>query len=144
MNHLTTKRVPQPRSILGVILVSSMILTGLTGCQSTLFKDEPVPEPIYVPQLSLGDSQVLTILAGRVPCDTALPMQCLLAKQQGSTELFQIPYNWIEGFTPASNVEYTISASPMIDNNLLDNETQGLTGHWVLNNIIDQRLFRVQ
>lgn len=126
------------------IFTSGMLLTGLTGCQSNLFKDEPVPEPLYVPKLSLGDSQVLTILAGRVPCDTALPMQCLLAKQQGSTELFEIPYDWIEGFTPAANVEYTISASPMIDNNLIDNKSNGLTGHWVLNNIINQQFMSVQ
>ena len=131
-------------SLIGAALASSMALTALTGCQSNLFKTEPVPEPIYVPQLSLGQSQVLTILAGRVPCDTALPMQCLLAKQQGSAELFQIPYDWIEGFTPASNTEYTISASPMIDDKQRDNETHGLTGHWVLNNIINQRILSVQ
>lgn len=125
-------------SMLQAIIASCTVLTAMTGCQSNLFKNEPVPEPIYVPNLSLGESQVLTIMAGRVPCDTALPMQCLLAKQQDSAELFQIPYDWIEGFTPASNVEYIISASPMIDNNKLDNEAHGLTGHWVLNSVMEQ------
>ena len=103
-----------------------------------------MPEPLYIPQLSVGETQVLTILAGRVPCDTALPMQCLLAKQDGSEQLFQVPYDWIEGFTPTANMQYTISASPMIDNNLIDNETRGLTGHWVLNSIINQQFMSVQ
>ena len=131
-------------SIIGVLIASSTVLTGLTGCQSNLFKKEPVPEPIYIPKLSLGEPQVLTILAGRVPCDTAKPMQCLLAKQQDSAELFQIPYDWIEGFTPASNVQYTISASPMIDDKQLENAAHGLTGHWVLNDIIDQQVLSLK
>ncbi|WP_227430110.1 DUF4377 domain-containing protein [Psychrobacter sp. I-STPA6b] len=121
-----------------------LILVALTGCQSSLLKKEPVPEPLYIPQLTVGDSQILTVLPGRVPCNTALPMQCLMVKTSESAELFQIPYNWIEGFDPMPNIEYTISASPMIDNKQLNSETQGLTGHWVLNRIINQRVLSVQ
>ena len=114
-------------------LFITMVLAS--GCQSNVFKREPVPEPRYVPTIILGEAQTLTILPTRVSCESALPMQCMLAKSAASGEIFQIPYDWIEGFSAVPGMEYQISVRPQVDEN-----KQSLTGHWTLQNIISQRM----
>lgn len=112
-------------------LIAAMVLNG---CQSSMFKSDPVPTPRYVPTIILGEAQNLTILPTRVPCSSALPMQCLLAKTASSGEIFQIPYDWIEGFEPRTGIEYQIVARPQVD------EALGQpTGHWTLQTINSQR-----
>ena len=117
--------------VMGGILIGLMTLSG---CQSTMFKRQPVPDPRYVPTIVLGEIQNLTILPARVSCASTLPMQCLLAKTTATGEVFQIPYDWIEGFEARPGTEYQISARPQIDEG-----RQSLTGHWTLQKIISQR-----
>lgn len=117
--------------IMGGLLVGLMTVSG---CQSNIFKRQPVAEPRYVPTIVLGDIQNLTIMPTRVSCASTLPMQCLLAKTSSTGEVFQIPYDWIEGFEAKPGMEYQISARPQIDEG-----RQSLTGHWTLQSIISQR-----
>lgn len=114
------------------MLISIM---AISGCQSNPFKREPVPEPRYVPTIILGDSETLSILASRVPCTSALPMQCMLAKTQESGEIFQIPYDWIEGFEAKPGREYVLRVRPQIDE-----AQQRRTGHWTLQTIVSERM----
>lgn len=114
-------------------LLCSTIL--LSACQTSPFAREPVPEPRYVPTIVLGDAQTLTIMPTRVACQSALPMQCLLAKSAKDGSVFQIPYYWIEDFKPEPGTEYVISARPQIDEN-----SQSPNGHWTLQNILSQRM----
>lgn len=111
-----------------------MAITAISGCQSNVFKREPVPEPRYIPTIILGEAQSLTILPNRVACASALPMQCMLAKTSTTGEVFQIPYDWIEGFEAKPNMEYQITARPQIDES-----KQSQTGQWTLQNIVSQR-----
>lgn len=120
-------------SLAGVLAVT----VGLSACQSNPFKREPVPEPRYIPDIALGEVQNLTILPNRVPCSSSLPMQCLVAQQSGSSEMFQIPHDWIEGFEPRAGVEYLISARPQIDQN-----KQAATGYWTLESVLSQNVVR--
>lgn len=109
--------------------------TVLSACQSSPFAREPVPEPRYIPTITLGEAQTLTIMPTRVACESALPMQCLLAKSSKDGSVFQIPYDWIEDFKPSLGLEYVISARPQIDEG-----QQNLTGHWSLQKILSQRM----
>ncbi len=113
------------------VAVATMSI-GLSGCESNPFKREPVPEPRYIPDLVVGELENLTILPMKTPCDSSMPMLCLVATNaQGQT--FQIPYDWIEGFRHAEGVGYVISVRPQIDAN--KNE---MTGHWVLDRVVSQ------
>lgn len=118
--------------VMGSVLLA---MAAITGCQSNVFKREPVPEPRYIPTIILGEAQSLTILPGRVSCESALPMQCMLAKSTATGEVFQIPYDWIEGFAGKPDIEYQITARPQIDQG-----KQSLTGYWTLQNITAQRI----
>ena len=120
------------QQMLSASLVMAMVT--LSGCQTNPFHREPVPEPRYVPTIILGEAQSLTILPSRVPCSSALPMQCLLAKTANSGEIFQIPYDWIEGFAARPGIEYQIIARPQVDEG-----RQQPTGHWTLQTINSQR-----
>ena len=107
----------------------------LSACQTSPFaKKDPVPEPRYIPSVVLGEAQTLTIMPNRVACESALPMQCLLAKARDGS-VFQIPYDWIDDFAPSLGTEYVISARPQIDEG-----QQRATGHWTLQNILSQRM----
>lgn len=114
-------------------LLSSVTL--LSACQTSPFSRQPVPEPRYVPTIVLGEAQTLTIMPQRIACASALPMQCLLAKSNKDGSVFQIPYDWIDGFVPTLGVEYVISVRPQIDEN-----QKSLTGQWTLQNILSQRM----
>ncbi|MGO1490025.1 MAG: DUF4377 domain-containing protein [Psychrobacter sp.] len=116
------------------LLLASLMsaATFLTACQ---ISREPVPEPRYVPTIVLGEAQTLTIMPNRVACDSVLPMQCLTAKSSEDGSVFQIPYDWIDGFTPSLGTEYMISVRPQIDEG-----KQSLTGRWTLQNILSQRM----
>ena len=121
---------------------TSLLLAGLlsatallSACQTSPFaKKDPVPEPRYIPNVVLGEAQTLTIMSNRVACASALPMQCLLAKAKDGS-VFQIPYDWIDDFTPTFGTEYVISARPQIDEG-----KQSATGYWTLQNILSQRM----
>lgn len=121
---------------------TSLLLAGLlsatallSACQTSPFaKKDPVPEPRYIPSVVLGEAQTLTIMPNRVACESALPMQCLLAKSRDGS-VFQIPYDWIDDFAPSLGTEYVISARPQIDEG-----QQSATGHWTLQNILSQRM----
>lgn len=113
-------------------ILSSSIL--LSACQTSPFTREPVATPRYVPTIVLGEAQTLTIMPARVACESALPMQCLLAKSKDGT-VFQIPYDWIDDFRPKSGTEYVISVRPQIDEG-----KQHPTGHWTLQNVLSQRM----
>ncbi|MBF2718548.1 MULTISPECIES: DUF4377 domain-containing protein [unclassified Psychrobacter] len=106
----------------------------LSACQTSPFAKDPVPEPRYIPSVVLGEAQTLTIMPNRVACESALPMQCLLAKSRDGS-VFQIPYDWIDDFAPSLGTEYVISARPQIDEG-----QQSATGHWTLQNILSQRM----
>ncbi|MGM8897937.1 MULTISPECIES: DUF4377 domain-containing protein [unclassified Psychrobacter] len=110
-------------------------VTLLSACQTSPFARKPVPEPRYIPTIVLGDAQTLTIMPNRVACASALPMQCLLAKSNKDGSVFQIPYDWIDDFTPSLGTEYVISARPQVDEG-----RQSLNGHWTLQNILSQRM----
>ena len=118
------------------MLLASLIsvATLLSACQSSPFAREPVPEPRYIPSIVLGEAQTLTIMPNRVACASELPMQCLLAKSKDGS-VFQIPYDWIDGFKPSLGTEYIINARPQIDEG-----QQSATGHWTLQNILSQRM----
>ena len=121
---------------------TSLLLAGLlsatallSACQTSPFaKKDPVPEPRYIPSVVLGEAQTLTIMPNRVACESALPMQCMLAKSKDGS-VFQIPYDWIDDFAPSLGTEYVISARPQIDEG-----QQSATGHWTLQNILSQRM----
>lgn len=113
-------------------LLCSTVL--LSACQTSPFAKDPVAEPRYVPTIVLGEAQTLTILPTRVACESALPMQCLLAKAKDGS-VFQIPYNWIDDFRPTLGTEYMISVRPQIDEG-----KQQRTGHWTLQNVLSQRM----
>ncbi|MGO2339906.1 MAG: DUF4377 domain-containing protein [Psychrobacter sp.] len=108
------------------------VATLLTACQTSR---QPVPEPRYVPTIVLGDAQMLTIMPNRVACASELPMQCLLAKSSKDGSMFEVPYDWIEGFEPTLGTEYVISARPQIDE-----AEQSPNGYWTLQNIVSQRM----
>ncbi len=110
-------------------------VTLLSACQTSPFSRPPVPEPRYIPTIVLGEVQTLTITPNRVACQSALPMQCLLAKSEQDGSIFQIPYYWIEGFEPKLGTEYVIRVRPQIDEG-----RQSLNGHWTLQNILSQRM----
>lgn len=122
-----------PSALLVAALLSAATL--LSACQTSPFARQPVAEPRYIPSIVLGEAQTLTIMPNRVACASALPMQCLLAKSSKDGSVFQIPYDWIDDFTPALGTEYTISARPQIDEG-----KQQLTGHWSLQSILTQRM----
>ena len=120
---------------------SSLLLAGLlstatllSACQTSPFAREPVPEPRYIPSIVLAEAQTLTIMPNRVACASSLPMQCLLAKSKDGS-VFQIPYDWIDGFTPSLGTEYVISARPQVDE-----AKQSATGRWTLQTILSQRM----
>lgn len=120
------------------LLLTSLLLSAatlLSACQTSPFAREPVPEPRYIPTIVLGEAQTLTVMPNRVACASALPMQCLLAKSSKDGSVFQIPYDWIDGFEPNLGTEYVISVRPQIDEG-----KQSLTGHWTLQNILSQRM----
>lgn len=119
------------------LLLIGMLCTAtlLSACQTSPFAREPVPEPRYIPSIVLGEAQTLTIMPTRVACASALPMQCLLAKSTKDGSVFQIPYDWIDDFKPSLGTEYIISVRPQIDEG-----KQSLTGHWILQNILSQRM----
>ena len=108
------------------------VATLLTACQTSR---QPVPEPRYVPTIVLGVAQMLTIMPNRVACASELPMQCLLAKSSKDGSMFEVPYDWIEGFEPTLGTEYVISARPQIDE-----AEQSPNGYWTLQNIVSQRM----
>lgn len=120
---------------------SSLLLAGLlstatllSACQTSPFAREPVPEPRYIPSIVLAEAQTLTIMPNRVACASSLPMQCLLAKSKDGS-VFQIPYDWIDDFTPSLGTEYVISARPQVDE-----AKQSATGRWTLQTILSQRM----
>lgn len=125
LSKLSLSKLPASIAIAAIFL--------LAGCQTGLFAKQPVPEPRYIPQLSLGKAQQLTVLPTKEPCNSALPMLCMIAKNQ-SGELFQIPYNWVEGFSHTNGVEYVINVKPKIDDN-----KQQMTGKWTLQNVVSQK-----
>ncbi|WP_350558629.1 hypothetical protein [Psychrobacter sp. CAL346-MNA-CIBAN-0220] len=119
-----------------LLLVSLLCsATLLSACQTSPFAREPVPEPRYIPTIVLGEAQTLTIMPTRVACESALPMQCLLAKSSKDGSVFQIPYDWIDDFKPSLGTEYMISARPQIDEG-----KQSPTGHWTLQKTLSQRM----
>lgn len=120
--------------LLKPIATTILAAVVLAGCQGGPFSAQPTPEPRYIPTIELGDAQVLTILPTKVSCDTALPMLCMVAQQESGAQ-FQIPYSWIEGFSHANGVRYQIQVRPQIDVN-----KQEMTGHWVLDNVINQQV----
>ncbi|OLF39491.1 MULTISPECIES: DUF4377 domain-containing protein [unclassified Psychrobacter] len=130
---LSHQHQPKKSSLFLLGLLSSVTL--LSACQTSPFAREPVPEPRYIPTIVLGDAQTLTIMPNRVACASALPMQCLLAKSNKDGSVFQIPYDWIDGFTPSLGTEYVISVRPQVDEG-----RQSLNGHWTLQNILSQRM----
>ncbi len=123
------------------------ITLSLTACQTMTdkmakmnvpgFKQEPVAEPRYVPELIEGAKTTLLIASVKVPCDTVKPMQCMLAKPDNAdTEsVFKIPYNWIKGFKAQPNVAYKISVYPLLD----VNNNNEATGQWQLDAILLQK-----
>ncbi|MDN5619882.1 MAG: DUF4377 domain-containing protein [Psychrobacter sp.] len=120
---------------------SSLLLAGLlstatllSACQTSPFAREPVPEPRYIPSIVLAEAQTLTIMPNRVACASSLPMQCLLAKSKDGS-VFQIPYDWIDDFTPSLGTEYVISARPQVDE-----AKKSATGRWTLQTILSQRM----
>lgn len=118
------------QALLSAVAVSTLVLSG---CQSMPFvKKQPVVEPLYVPELVLGSPQVMTILPKRVSCNSTLPMQCVIAKTQDE-RMLQIPFDWIEGFSPRQGVTYQVSVRPYIDEKL-----QKTTGKWQLQSILTQ------
>ncbi len=119
------------------LLLTSLlsVATLLSACQTSPFSREPVPEPRYIPTIVLGEAQTLTIMPNRVACASALPMQCLLAKSNKDSSVFQIPYDWVDDFKPTLGTEYVISARPQIDQ-----AKQSPTGYWTLQNIVSQRM----
>ncbi|MFK4000281.1 DUF4377 domain-containing protein [Psychrobacter namhaensis] len=121
------------------LLLASLIsvATLLSACQSSPFARESVPEPRYIPSIVLGEPQTLTIMPNRVACASELPMQCLLAKSKDGS-VFQIPYDWIDGFKPSLGTEYIINVRPQIDEG-----QRSATGHWTLQNILSQRMVGV-
>lgn len=125
----------QPKKSTLFLLGLLCSVTLLSACQTSPFAREPVPEPRYIPTIVLGDAQTLTIMPNRVACASALPMQCLLAKSNKDGSVFQIPYDWIDDFTPSLGTEYVISARPQVDEG-----RQSLNGHWTLQNILSQRM----
>lgn len=110
-----------------------LLLTTLTACQST----PPVPEPRYVPNIKLGESLVIDILPNRVPCPSATPMQCLLAKLTGKPDahIFSIDYNAIQGFEARVGTSYTLKVRQEIDQN-----NGKATGQWRLEEILNQNI----
>lgn len=113
----------------GFCVVTSLVLSA---CQSNPFARTPMPEPRYVPTLVAGTVQTLNIASTRQACQSALPMQCLLATDDNG-QAFQIPYDWIEGFTPVQGVSYRINVRPLIDQN-----TGQAVGKWQLVQILSQ------
>lgn len=109
----------------------------LAGCQSNQVKNHIVSNsPTIEPEVILGKSQILTILPTKVACSTPQPMQCFLAKTQDNTvSTFQIPYQWIEGFSALPYTHYQIEVKPWITKH-----EQKLTGKWVLQKIISQKV----
>lgn len=123
-------RVVRVQALLGTVAVSTLLLSG---CQSMPFvKKEPVVEPLYVPELVLGAPQMMTILPKRISCNSTLPMQCVVAKTQDQ-RMLQIPFDWIEGFSPRQGVTYQVSVRPYIDE-----KQQKKTGKWQLQSILTQ------
>ncbi|MDO4894497.1 DUF4377 domain-containing protein [Moraxella sp.] len=114
----------------GMLMTAGMTLTA---CQST-----PTPAPIYTPQITLHEPQILEILPQRASCDSATPMQCLLVRSQDDlSAIFGIGYNNIKGFEPKTGVSYKIKASQEIDQN-----TGRPTGFWQLQEVLSQHISR--
>lgn len=125
MNHLN--RLSSFYAI-GFCMLASVTLSA---CQSPSFVQTHTPEPKYTPNLVAGSIQTLSINPNRFACNSALPMQCLLATNEHQ-QTFQIPYDWIEGFNPVQNIGYRINVRPLIDQN-----TGQPTGKWQLVEIIN-------
>jgi len=128
---LPHKSKKSPLLLIGLLCSATL----LSACQTSPFAREPVPEPRYIPTIVLDEVQTLTIMPTRVACASALPMQCLLAKSSKDGSVFQIPYDWIDDFTPSLGTEYVISARPQVDEG-----RQSPNGHWTLQNILSQRM----
>lgn len=112
-------------------LAASMLITA---CQST-----PKPTPYQAPVLITKNSQVLEVLPTRMPCDSAVPMQCLLVKpsQGADSEIFGIGFDDIKGFEPRTGVHYKIRASQEFDQ-----LTDQPTGTWQLEEVLSQNLIK--
>ncbi|ANB91621.1 hypothetical protein MOVS_06085 [Moraxella ovis] len=117
------------------------LLTLLSGTlfMSACQKSPPVPEPLYIPSIALGEALVLDVLPNRAPCQSTTPMQCLLVKKEGAptSEVFGIGYNDIHGFEPRQGVSYKIRVYEQIDEN-----TGKPTVAWQLNEILSQQISR--
>lgn len=118
-----------------VVSMAVVSLIGLSGCQSTSYnKNDRTKQSIKVElDTMLGDVQTLKILPNRVPCNSQLPMQCLLVTvEEGTSKAsFQLPYDAIEGFKAKPNTTYKISARPLIHK--VDKQK---TGRWKLESIL--------
>ncbi|WP_434353579.1 DUF4377 domain-containing protein [Psychrobacter sp. HD31] len=119
-------------------IVSSTMLAGLVGCQSTsngfanpFVKKQPVPAPRYIPNLIEGELTKLDIAPQKQVCPSKLPMQCILITRVSTNESILLPYNAIKGFQHKQGERYTLNARPLIDQN--NNQA---TGEWQLVNIV--------
>ncbi len=108
-------------------------LLSLTACQS----HPPIPEPRYIPNVVLNNSEILEIMPYRSACHSATPMQCLLVKKAGASdaEVFGIGYNDIVGFAPNIGMHYKVKVRQEIDQN-----AGKPTGLWQLEEVLSQNL----